>query len=266
MRPAARRLLAAVALSAAVSPAARATTPAPRSPRLPVRVLAVHPHDPRAFTQGLLFHAGKLYESTGLVGSSRLREVDPASGRVLREVALGDQEFGEGLTLAGERLVQLTWRNGIARLWRLSDFAPLGTFRYPGEGWGLAFDGTHLVQSDGSDRLTFRRPEDFAPVRTLRVARDGGAVAYLNELEFAGGALYANVWMSDEIVRVDPASGEVTATYDAAGLLAPDEAARAEVLNGIAFDPARGVFFLTGKWWPWLFEVELPAPPAPTRR
>ncbi len=264
MRAAARRSLAAALLLSALPPRPAPAAEAP-APRLPVRVVAVHPHDPRAFTQGLVYHAGKLYESTGQLGVSRLREVEPATGKVLREVALGPREFGEGLALAGERLFQITWQNGLAHVWRLGDFAPLGSFRYEGEGWGLAFDGTSLVQSDGSDRLTFRSPRDFAAGRTLRVTRDGAALAYLNELEFADGAIYANVWMSDEIVRIDPANGRVTATYDATGLLAPDEAARADVLNGIAWNPARRVFYLTGKWWPSLFEVELPAPAASAR-
>jgi len=258
---------AAAALFLLGAAAACGGTPAPPlSPRSAVRVLAVHPHDPHAFTQGLVFHAGRLYESTGLEGASRLREVELVSGRVLREVALGVREFGEGLARVDDRLVQLTWRQGIAHLWRLSDFTPLGTLRYPGEGWGLAWDGEHLIQSDGSDRLVFRRAADFTVVRTLAVTRDGRSLAYLNELEFAAGAIFANVWMSDEIVRIDPVSGAVTATYDAAGLLSPEESARAEVLNGIAHDPGRGVFYLTGKLWPKLFEVALEPPPAAPAR
>jgi glutaminyl-peptide cyclotransferase len=222
-----------------------------------VRILASHPHDPTAFTQGLVFHAGRLYESTGMEGSSRLREVEIRTGRVLREVALPREEFGEGLALAGDLLVQLTWRNGRAHRWRLADFAPLGGFSYPGEGWGLAFDGTFLVMSDGSDKLTFRDPRTFEIARTLPVRRDGVPAAYLNELEVARGRVFANVWMSDEIVAIDPASGAVTAVYDAGGLLDLQEAARADILNGIAHDPGRDVFYLTGKWWPRLFEVAL---------
>lgn len=233
----------------------------PPPPRLPVRVVAVHPHDPSAFTQGLLWHGGRLYESTGLAGASRLREVEIATGRVLREVALDPTEFGEGLARVGERLVQLTWRNGRARLWRMADFAPLGVHAYEGEGWGLTFDGTDLVQSDGSERLTFRDPESFAPRRTLTVTRGGAPLAYLNELEFARGRIFANVWMSEEIVAVDPATGMVLATYEAPGLLARDEAAAADVMNGIAWNPESDRFYLTGKWWPKLFEVELPPTP-----
>ncbi len=265
MKAGARAAAAALLLLGAAAACGGAAAP-PLSPRLAVRVLAVHPHDPHAFTQGLVFHAGRLYESTGLEGASRLREVEPATGRVLREVALGAREFGEGLARVDDRLVQLTWRQGVAHVWRLSDFAPLGDLGYAGEGWGLTWDGEHLIQSDGSDRLVFRRAVDFTAARTLAVTRDGRALAYLNELEYAAGAIYANVWMSDEIVRIDPATGAVVATWDAAGLLPPEEAARAEVLNGIAHDAGRGVFYLTGKLWPKLFEVALDLPPpAPVR-
>jgi len=230
------------------------------SPRHPVRVVRVLPHDPTSFTQGLVFHDGKLYESTGQVGASRLREVDLESGRATREIALEGQQFGEGLALAGERLVQLTWLDGIAHVWRLEDFAPLGTYRYRGEGWGLAFDGRRFVQSDGSAKLTFRDAETFEPTGSVTVRRDGVDLAYLNELEWVAGRVYANVWISEEVVAIDPEDGRVVATYDARGLLAPDEATRVDVMNGIAHDPASGHFFLTGKYWPRLFEVELPAP------
>lgn len=230
------------------------------APRLAVRVVRVLPHDPTSFTQGLVFHAGRLYESTGLVGASRLREVELATGRALREIALPGRQFGEGLALAGDRLVQLTWLDGVAHVWRLADFASLGTFAYAGEGWGLAYDGERFVQSDGSSKLTFRDPKSFEATGRLTVHRDGVEVSYLNELEWARGRLYANVWISDDIVAIDPADGRVVATYDAGGLLAPDEAARADVLNGIAHDPGTGHFFLTGKNWPRLFEVELPDP------
>jgi glutamine cyclotransferase len=243
---------------AAGAAAAQGSPPAPR--RGEVRVVDVHPHDPGAFTQGLLWHDGRLYESTGGYGASTLREVDLATGRVLRQVVLPRGEFGEGLALAGDRLVQLTWREGIARYWRLSDFAPLGTAAFAGEGWGLAYDGRDLIQSDGSATLVFRAPADLAIRRTLRVTRAGRPEAYLNELEWADGALYANVWQSDEVVRIDPSSGAVTAVFDAAHLLDPAERAGVDVLNGIAWNPRTRRFYLTGKLWPRLFEVELVAP------
>jgi len=252
-----------LALAACAGASERPAEPAPRP--LPVRVLAVHPHDPQAFTQGLLWHAGRLYESTGLYGRSSLREVDPESGRVLRSVALPDDQFGEGLALAGDRLIQLTWREERAFVWRLSDLAPLGQLAFRGEGWGLTWDGRELVQSNGSAVLELRSAADLRLVRSLAVRRRGRPVPYLNELEWVAGALYANVWESDEIVRIDPATGEVTGTWDASGLLEPQERERADVLNGIAWNPERRVFYLTGKLWPHLFEVELPEPPARAR-
>lgn len=239
------------------SPAGGESVPAIGTPR----VLGVRPHDSRAYVQGLLFHDGRLYESTGQYGHSQLVEIDPASGRVLRAARLPPDEFAEGLARVGDRLIQLTWREGVARIWRLPELEPAGEWRYEGEGWGLAFDGERLIQSDGSAVLTFRSPEDFRVIGRVTVKRGGTAVPYLNELEWAEGAIYANVWMSDEILRIDPGSGRVTAVWDASGLL--DPAARelgAEVLNGIAWEPGRRLFHLTGKYWPSRFEVELPEP------
>jgi glutaminyl-peptide cyclotransferase len=251
-------LVAATGLGCLPSPAGGGSRTSSRMPVRSVRVLAIHPHDRTAFTQGLLWHEGRLFESLGLEGRSRLREVDLESGRVLREVALPGNEFGEGLAMVGNRLFQLTWREGVAHVWRREDFAALATFRYSGEGWGLAYDGARLIQSDGSARLTFRSPEDFRELGTLDVVRDGSPEAYLNELEVVGGALYANVWQSDEIVRIDLGTGHVTAVWSAAGLLDAEDAAGADVLNGIAWDSARKRFLITGKLWPKLFEVELP--------
>lgn len=248
------------AASAATVPAAGVAAPPP-AVRLRVDVLASHPHDPRAFTQGLLWHAGALYESTGLQGSSSLRRVDLATGRVLAKVDLEPELFGEGLALADGHLEQLTWTSGRALLYDLSSFERVGERTYPGEGWGLTFDGRRLVMSDGSDRLTFRDPETFAATGSLTVVLDGRPVVRLNELEYAEGSVYANVWQTDEIVRIDPVSGRVTALIDAADLLTPEERSHADVLNGIAFDPERRVFLVTGKLWPKLFEVAF-VPPA----
>jgi glutaminyl-peptide cyclotransferase len=220
-----------------------------------VRVLAVRPHDPASFTQGLVFHDGVLYESVGLYGESALLRVDPATGKALQRVDLPADRFGEGLARVGERLVQLTWREGEAYVYDLRTLRRERVHRYPGEGWGLAFDGRRLVLSDGSDRLSWRDPATFAEVDGRRVTLSGAPVERLNELEWAEGALYANVLGEDVVLRLDPASGRVTAVVDAAGLLAPEERRSADVLNGIAHDPARGVFYLTGKLWPKLFEV-----------
>jgi glutaminyl-peptide cyclotransferase len=256
MRVRAAALILVAATPLAASPPAMADAPR----RGEIRVRAVHPHDSRAFTQGLLWHDGRLYESVGGYGSSALREVDVASGTVLREVALARDEFGEGLALVGERLIQLTWREGIARFWRRADFAADGVAPFAGEGWGLTFDGSELVQSDGTSTLTFRSVDDLTPRRTLRVTREGRPEAYLNELEWVEGALYANVWQSEEIVRIDPGNGRVVAVYDASALLTRDERAAADVLNGIAWNAQTRRFYLTGKFWPKLFEVELLEP------
>lgn len=240
-------------------PAAESPAEAPR--RLTVKVLSVRPHDAGAYTQGLLLHGGSLFESTGLYGSSSLREVNPETGEVKRQVGLPRQYFGEGLAVVGDRLIQLTWQEQKAFLYRLADFEPAGELRYDGEGWGLCWDGRRLVMTDGSDRLTFRDPRTFAVLGEVRATLAGQPVMQLNELECPDGAIYANVWQTDDILRIDPASGEVTAVIDASGLLAPDERRRAEVLNGIAWDPERKTFLITGKLWPKTFEVTFVAQP-----
>jgi glutaminyl-peptide cyclotransferase len=226
---------------------ARAQTVAPQ-------VLATFPHDQAAFTQGLLLHDGKFIESTGLNERSSLRRVVMATGEVEQQVDLAGELFGEGVALVGDQLIQLTWQNNIALVYDL-DFNSRGMFRYEGEGWGLCYDGSRLVMSDGTSRLSFRDPETFQRIGEVSVERAGEPVSNLNELECVGGLVYANVWQTDTIVRIDSASGEVLTTIDATGLLTADQAAEADVLNGIAFDSATGHFFLTGKFWPKVFEV-----------
>ena len=234
----------------------RAPVPAPPE-RLRVRVVATYPHDADAFTQGLLWHDGTLYESTGQYGESTVRQVELATGRVLRQAALPRHLFGEGLALVGDRLVQLTWQEGVALIWGLADFAPRGEHRYTGEGWGLCYDGRRLVMSDGSARLTFRDPETFAVTGGVDVTVGGVPADRLNELECVEGAVYANVWRDQEIFRIDPSDGRVTAVIDASGLLTPTERRDADVLNGIAHRAETGTFLITGKLWPKLFEVVL---------
>jgi glutaminyl-peptide cyclotransferase len=257
---------AAAAASSEASEAAEAAVADTAPQRLTARVVAVYPHDPKAYTQGLVWHGGELLESTGQYGSSTLRRVRPATGEVLQSVSLPPSQFGEGLALIGEgdagRLVQLTWQEGIAPIWDLS-LTRRGEHRYQGEGWGLCFDGTRLVMSDGSDRLTLRDPASFAVLGEVRVTREGVPVDQLNELECAGGAVWANIWHRDEIVRIDPASGRVTGVVDASRLLSPGERLAAEVLNGIAYDPGGKRFFVTGKYWPKLFEVVFEPPAGP---
>lgn len=225
--------------------------------RLKVKVVSTRPHDPGAYTQGLLFSNGVLFESTGLNGRSTLREVDPKTGKVRRRIEVPQQYFAEGLALVDNRLIQLTWQNGVAFVYNLMTFQKMGELRYDGEGWGLCYDGKRLVMSDGSDLLLFRDPKTFAPQGQVNVTLAGQPVYQLNELECVNGAVYANVWQTDDILRIDPKTGRVTAVIDASGLLSAQEAQNAEVLNGIAYDPAKKTFLITGKLWPKMFEVEL---------
>jgi glutaminyl-peptide cyclotransferase len=222
-----------------------------------LKVVRVFPHDPRAFTQGLLFLDGKLYESTGLNGRSSVRRVDLTSGQVEQESKLPAELFGEGLARVGQRLIQLTWKNRKALVWDLATLDKESEFAYDGEGWGLCFDGRHLVMSDGSDKLTWRNPSTFAKEGEIHVRLAGRPLANLNELECTGSAVYANVWQDNHIARIDAKSGEVTAWIDASGLLDPSETAAADVLNGIAEMASTGHLLVTGKLWPHLYEVEV---------
>lgn len=249
--------VAALAVAVAIALADRTPAAATVPEALRVEVVETYPHARDAFTQGLVYHDGRLYESTGLVGRSSLRQVELRSGRVLRRANVDPPRFAEGLALVGDRLWQLTWHAGRALVWDEAGFEHLSTRRYEGEGWGLCFDGEHLVMSDGSEHLAFRDPETFDVNRRVRVTKVGRPVRRLNELECVDGHVYANVWQADDIVRIDPESGRVTAVIDASGLLPPEDAAEADVLNGIAYVPERDTFLLTGKRWPRMFEVEL---------
>lgn len=227
-------------------------------PVLGHRVVREFPHDPDAFTQGLVFHEGFLYESTGLHGESSLRRVDLNTGRVLQERRLLPVLFGEGAAVVGERIVQLTWRAGIGFVYDRASFRLLREFRYSGEGWGLTFDGDELVMSDGSDTLRFLDPETLRETRRLPVRANGVPVFNLNELEWIAGEIWANLWTEDRIARIHPGTGEVLAFLDLSGLLAEElRHPEADVLNGIAWDPATGRIFVTGKKWPRLFEIEV---------
>jgi len=225
-------------------------------PRLQYEVLARFPHDPSAFTQGLIFADGLLYESTGLYGKSSLRRVSPETGRVLEQVALDGKFFGEGLALWGSELVQLTWREHLVLFWDLDTLQPVKTLPYPFEGWGLTFDGERFIASDGSSTLRFFRPEDFSLVREVTVTAAGREVDRINELEYAEGKIYANLWYEDLVVVVDPQSGAVVGWLDCSPLRR-ELGSEAEVMNGIAFDPESGNFYLTGKNWPWMFLVRI---------
>jgi glutaminyl-peptide cyclotransferase len=239
-----------------VAPGAAAT-------RLGYEVVSRRPHDPRAFTQGLVLDAeGRVFESTGLAGRSSLREVDPLDGTVLRRVDLPAEHFGEGLALVDDRLVQLTWKDGIATVWDADTFEPLASHRYAGEGWGLCDDGTRLVMSDGSERLTFRDRTTFEVLGEVRVSLDGVPLAALNELECVDGSVWANVWRTDRIVRIEPDGGAVTGILDLGGIIDPDPALEraGAVLNGIAHDPRADTFLVTGKLWPEVIEIRVTEP------
>lgn len=225
--------------------------------RLRVQVLERYPHDPTAFTQGLELHDGLMYESTGLYGSSDVRVVVPETGQVLTQVPLAAHFFGEGLTIVEDRILQLTWQENVAMIRDRGTLAEQGLFNYQGEGWGLCYDQPRdrLVMSNGSAELTFRDPDTFEPVGTVAVTLDGQALPMLNELECVGDRVWANVWLTDQIVRIDPATGVVDAVVDASGLLTGREATAADVLNGIAAVPDSDTFMITGKLWPWMFKV-----------
>lgn len=234
--------------------AACATAP-PVVEELMVDIVERRPHDPKAFTQGLQLVDGRLYESTGLYGESTLREVDPVTGEVLRSAELDDELFGEGLAVVDDRIVQLTWQEGAALVYQLSDFAQIATHSYETEGWGLCDDGSRLVMSDGTSRLYFRDRLTFELQGAIDVTNAEEAVEGLNELECVDGQVYANVHRTNDIVRIDPLTGNVTAVIDASAVVNDEEVAGTGVLNGIAYDPATQTFLITGKNWPTLFEV-----------
>lgn len=232
-------------------------------PEHTVRIIASHPHDPNAFTEGLFYHEGKLYESTGQYGQSTVRITDLDSGRVLTLHRLDANTFGEGLAKLGSTAVQLTWKAETGLLYDLTTLEPLSTFRYQGEGWGLASSQHGLVMSNGSSTLTFLDAHTLKPTRSVRVMEGSTEVAQLNELEWYGPMILANVWMRDLLVAIDPADGNVLGRIDLAPLR-PQLPKDAGVANGIAYDAATDRLFVTGKNWNKLFEVRItPALPQP---
>ncbi len=229
--------------------------PAPDS----YQIVRVYPHDPNAFTQGLVYVDGHLYESTGLNGRSSLRMVDLQTGRVLQHHELPAEYFGEGLTNWGANLVQLTWKAGTALVYDRFSFALERTLHYPGEGWGLTQDGRNFIMSDGSPVLRFLDPRNFREIRRLAVLDENGhPVPDLNELEYVHGEIYANVWNTDRIARISPRTGKVLGWIDLSGLM--DKGLLSDpdaVLNGIAYDSRFDRLFVTGKLWPKLFEIKV---------
>ena len=247
------------ALSLAASLAAGAEPAAPVD--FGYRVVQSFPHDRDAVTQGLLIHRGQLFESIGGYGDSSVRLVDLHSGRPLRETRLADALFAEGLAAVGDQLYQLTWRAGTGLIYDAKTLAQSGQFAYPGEGWGLAWDGAHLIMSDGSAFLRFLDPESLQQTHRVEVRDGGQPLTSLNELEVIEGNIFANIWRTSRIAVIDPASGQVRGWLDLADILpAPFRTASVGVLNGIAYDIAQGRLFVTGKHWPRLFEIELIPP------
>lgn len=232
--------------------------PSNLEPQMTYEVVNSFPHDPNAFTQGLIYLDGFLYESTGLYGESSLRKVVLETGEVVQQIDLSPAYFAEGLTAWEDLLVQLTWREETGFIYDRADFTLQGQFSYPTEGWGLTHDGEQLIMSDGSAALFFLDPDTFEITGSVDVAWQGDPVYQLNELEYIWGEVYANIWQTDDIVRIDPNSGEVTGWIDMSGILPPEERTpETDVLNGIAYDPEGDRLFITGKLWPRVFEVEL---------
>lgn len=236
-------------------PLAIGAAPAPRPAGY--TIVRSFPHDPAAFTQGLFYRDGRLFESTGLAGRSTIREVRLEDGAVLRKVDLPPHLFGEGIVDWKSQIISLTWQTGIGFRWDRASFRQLASFRYPGEGWGLTRNGRELVMSDGTPVLRFLDPGTFAVRRRLTVTEGGRPVADLNELEWVEGEILANVWHSDTIVRIDPATGRVTGRIDLSDLAAFPNRGEDEVLNGIAWDRAGRRLFVTGKNWPRLYQIRL---------
>lgn len=217
-----------------------------------------YPHDPTAFTQGLVYSDGKLFESTGLWGKSRLREVTLETGKAAKEIKLDKQYFGEGLELYDNKLYQLTWKTGLLFVYDCETFERLATHKLTGHGWGLTETDGKLVKSDGTSRLTFLDPASMKPLRIIDVTREGKPVWHLNELEMVNGLVYANIYQTDEIVMISPNTGVVVGTLDLGGLLkAAGYHGKAGVLNGIAYDEKHDRLFITGKLWPYLFEIKI---------
>jgi glutamine cyclotransferase len=239
--------------------AALLAAPAPVPPAIyGARIVHAYPHNRNAFTEGLFYLDGRLYESTGLNGSSQIREERLEDGRVLRSVEVDRLYFGEGIVNWGPEIISLTWQGGVGFRWRRSDFAQTGGFHYPGEGWALTQNGADIIMSDGTAQLRFLDPVTMAERRRITVTDEGRPVERLNELEWVKGEILANVWMTSRIARIDPRSGRVTGWIDLTPLVAENAPPGEDsVLNGIAYDRKRDRLFVTGKNWPKLFEIRL---------
>ena len=223
------------------------------------RIVNRFPHSTQSFTEGLFYRDGYLYESTGLEGHSAIQKVELKTGRIVQKREIAPQYFGEGIIAWKDRLIELTWKNQLGFIYDLKTFKSRGTFSYAGEGWALTQDGKRLIMSDGTPELRFLDPVTLKETGRLKVTDGGRPVSNLNELEYVDGEIYANIWLTDSIVRINPATGAVTGWIDLSGILKPNERVpgQTDVLNGIAYDAQSKRLFVTGKMWPTVFEIEL---------
>lgn len=232
------------------------------TPSIPIydyQIVHSYPHDTKAFTEGFFYRNGYFYESTGLNGRSSIRKVDIESGKTLQQIELGKRYFGEGISDWKDKIVGLTWKNGLGFVWNIRNLRQVRSFNYDGEGWGLTHNDQYLIMSDGTPILRFLDPESLTPVRTITVTAHGEELPELNELEWVDGEIFANVWQTNKIVRIDPETGKVTGVIDLNGILAQagDLPSPIDVLNGIAWDKEHHRLFVTGKLWPKVFEITL---------
>jgi glutamine cyclotransferase len=222
------------------------------------KIVNTFPHNPQSFTEGLVYENGFIYEGTGRYGTSSLQQVELGTGNTLKSLALSAQYFGEGVTIYGDKIIQLTWESHLGFIYDKKSFTRIGDFNYSTEGWGLTTDGKNLIMSDGTSTLRLLDPVTFAETGTIVVMDNNVLIEKLNELEFIRGEIYANVWPTDKIVRINPQTGQVTGWIDLDGILSPEAATRTvDCLNGIAYDAENDRLFVTGKYWPSLFEIKL---------
>ncbi len=241
-------------------PLQSASVAQPASVKLSYQLVAKYPHDPKAFTEGLLFHAGYLFESIGLLGASELRKVDLYTGKVIRSRRPADIFFAEGLSLFNGELIQLSWKLGIAYVYQTDNLNLVRKFNYSGEGWGATTLGEQLIISNGSSQLQFFDPQNANPLKSLQVSDQGQKISGLNELELADGLLYANIWLSPCIVQIDPTNGRVLGWLNLSSLSPLADNGWETAMNGIAYDPEKKHFFITGKHWPDLYEIKIISP------
>lgn len=241
-----------------LAPAQYSAAPNSRTPEYTYKIIRVFPHDPDAYTQGLVYHNGFLYEGTGLNGRSTVRKVQLATGKVLESINLAQDFFGEGITIFKNQILELTWKSQTGFIYNLSDFKFVRQFAYTGEGWGLTTDGKEIFMSDGSADIRVLDGDSLKEKRRITVRDGDHPVTQLNELEFVGDEIFANVWQTDRIARISPKTGKVVGWIDLTGLMNPAERRNPDaVLNGIAYDPVRRRLFVTGKLWPRLFQIQV---------